>query len=87
MWANLFFGQLRQLQRRIHILEGFAVIFKGLDKALRIIRKSQGKQDAAQELMKVFPLDEEQTFALLELQLYRISQLEIDRIVQELREN
>jgi len=78
--------QLRQLQRRIHILEGFAVTFKGLDKALRIIRKSQGKQDAAQKLLKVFPLDEEQTFALLELQLYRISQLEIDQILKELRE-
>jgi DNA gyrase subunit A len=77
--------QLRQLERRIHILEGFALLFRGLDKALRIIRKSQGKQDAAAKLMKAFPLDEEQTLAVLELQLYRISQLEIDHILKELR--
>ncbi len=78
--------QLRQLERRIHILKGFAIIFKGLEKALKIIRNSQGKQDAAQKLMKEFPLDEEQTNAILEMQLYRISQLEIDKILQELKE-
>ena len=34
--------QLRQLEKRIHILEGFVIVFDGLDKALRIIRKSTG---------------------------------------------
>eukprot|EP00913_Durusdinium_trenchii_P008941 g8407.t1 len=78
--------QLDQLERRIHILEGMAIIFKGLDKALKIIRNSSGKQDAAVKLMKAFPLDELQTYAILELQLYRISQLEIDNILEELDE-
>lgn len=78
--------QLRQLRRRIHILQGFAIVFDGLDKALRIIRNSSGKADAAEKLMKAFPLDAEQTDAILELQLYRISSLEIDQIRAELRE-
>ena len=78
--------QLRQLERRIHVLEGFAIIFKGLDLALKIIRGSSGKQDAAEKLMKAFPLDAEQTEAVLELALYRISTLEIDRILEELKE-
>ncbi|WLD10110.1 DNA topoisomerase IV subunit A [Planctellipticum variicoloris] len=78
--------QLRQLERRIHILEGFAIIFNDLDKALKIIRNSTGKRDAADKLMKAFPLDEEQTMAILELQLYRISQLEINTILEELAE-
>lgn len=77
--------QLRLLQRRIHILNGFKIVFDGLDRALRIIRQSDGKQDALARLMKAFPLDEEQTLAILELQLYRISQLEIDDILKELR--
>jgi DNA gyrase subunit A len=76
--------QLAQLERRIHILEGFCIIFDGLDKALKIIRASTGKKDAAEKLMKVFPLDEVQTYAILELQLYRISRLEIDDIREEL---
>ncbi|MGD9856203.1 MAG: DNA gyrase subunit A, partial [Planctomycetaceae bacterium] len=79
--------QLEQLEQRIHILEGFAIIFDGLDKALKIIRASDGKQDAAAKLLKAFPqLDELQTDAILELALYRISQLEIDRILEELEE-
>ena len=78
--------QLQQLERRIHILEGMVVLFDGLDKALKIIRNSSGKQDAAEKLMAAFPLDAEQTNAILELQLYRISQLEIDRILEELEE-
>ncbi|MFQ5731219.1 MAG: DNA topoisomerase (ATP-hydrolyzing) subunit A [Planctomycetaceae bacterium] len=78
--------QLEQLERRIHILEGMAILFDGLDRALKIIRRSRGKQDAAAKLMKAFPLDEPQTAAVLELQLYRISQLEIGRIREELEE-
>jgi DNA gyrase subunit A len=78
--------QLAQLKRRIHILEGFEIVFNGLDKALRIIRRSSGKADASVKLMKAFPLDEDQTTAILELQLYRISQLEINHIRAELKE-
>ena len=78
--------QLEQLLKRIHILKGFAIVFEGLDKALALIRESSGKSDAAQRLMKAFPLDEIQTNAILELQLYRISKLEINQIRAELQE-
>lgn len=77
---------LAQLERRIHILNGFVIIFDGLERALKIIRKSDGKQDACGKLIKEFPLDEEQATAILELQLYRISSLEIGRIREELEE-
>ncbi|QDT34118.1 DNA gyrase/topoisomerase IV subunit A [Thalassoglobus polymorphus] len=77
---------LAQLEKRIHILNGFVIVFDGLEKALKIIRKSSGKQDACQKLIKEFPLDEEQATAILELQLYRISSLEIGRIREELEE-
>lgn len=78
--------QLRQLKKRIHILNGFKIIFDGLDKALKIIRNSSGKADAARKLMAAFPLDAEQTNAILEMMLYKISQLEIDDILKELKE-
>lgn len=78
--------QLRQLERRIHILEGFVIVFKALEQALKIIHASEGKADAASRLMKAFPLDAEQTDAVLELALYRISALEIDRILEELKD-
>lgn len=78
--------QLKQLESRIHILRGFSVIFHDLDKALKIIRNSSGKRDAADRLMKAFPIDEDQTMAILELQLYRISTLEITSIEEELQQ-
>jgi DNA gyrase subunit A len=76
---------LAQLEQRLHILEGFALLFNDLDRALKIIRSSQGKRDACDRLLKAFPLlDEPQTMAILELQLYRISSLEINTIKDEL---
>lgn len=78
--------QLAQLEKRIHILNGFVIVFDGLEKALKIIRQSSGKQDACEKLVAAFPLDEEQATAILELQLYRISTLEIGRIREELAE-
>jgi DNA gyrase subunit A len=78
--------ELAELRRRIHILEGFAIIFDALDEAIRIIRKSDGKADAAVKLQKRFALDAEQTDAILELKLYKLARLEIDAIREELAE-
>ncbi len=78
--------ELEQLKKRIHILEGFRIIFNALDKAIKLIRESDGKPDAAEKLTKAFKLDQEQADAILEVQLYRIAQLEIKKILTELRE-
>ena len=78
--------QLRVLKKRIHILEGFAIIFNALDRAIKMIRESSGKADAAEKLMKAFKLDEEQVNAILDAQLYKIAQMEIKKILDELQE-
>ena len=78
--------ELAELERRIHILEGFALIFDLLDEAIRIIRKSDGKADAAEKLMKRFELSELQTEAILELKLYKLARLEILSITEELKD-
>ena len=78
--------ELEALKRRIHLLEGFETIFDALDEILRIVRKSDGKQDAAEKIMAKFKLDAEQTDAILELKIYRLARLEILVIQQELAE-
>jgi DNA gyrase subunit A len=78
--------ELQQLQRRIHILEGFEKVFDALDEIIRIIRKSDGKADAADKIIARFALDAEQTDAILELKLYRLARLEILVIQNELAE-
>jgi DNA gyrase subunit A len=76
--------ELRELERRIHILGGFARIFDALDETIKIIRASDGKQDAAGKLMKRFKLDDVQVEAILELKLYKLAKLEINLIREEL---
>ena len=77
---------LAQLRRRIHILEGFRIIFNDLDRAIKMIRESSGKADAAEKLIKTFKLDADQTAAILDAQLYKIAQMEIKKILDELKE-
>lgn len=77
---------LQQLRARIHILEGFRLVFNALDKVLELIKTSQGKQDAAEKLMAYLKLDEIQADAILEMLLYKIARLEIKKILEELRE-
>jgi len=76
--------QLAQLEARIHILEGFVAIFDALDETIKIIRASDGKEDAAGKLMKRFGLDDIQVDAILELRLYKLAKLEIKVIREEL---
>jgi DNA gyrase subunit A len=77
--------ELAELERRIHILQGFALLFDALDEAIRIIRGSDGKADAAAKLMKRFALDDVQTDAILELKLYKLARLEMQAILEELK--
>ena len=76
--------ELDGLRTRIHVLEGFEKVFDALDEIIRIIRKSDGKADSAEKIMKRFELDAEQTDAILELKLYRLARLEILVIQNEL---
>ncbi len=78
--------ELEELRRRIHILEGFKIIFDNLDEAIQIIRKSDGKADAAPRLIKRFELSEIQADAVLETKLYKLGKLEIKEIRQELKD-
>jgi DNA gyrase subunit A len=78
--------ELAEVKRRLHILDGFETVYQALDEMIRIIRKSDGKQDAAAKLMKRFSLDADQTDAILEMKLYKLARLEILVIQKELRE-
>ncbi len=77
---------LGELNRRIHVLEGFAKVYDALDEILTLIRRSEGKADAKEKLMQRFALDEEQAEAILELKLYKLARLEILVIREELGE-
>jgi DNA gyrase subunit A len=78
--------ELSKLLARIHILEGFEIIFDALDQAIKIIRQSDGRADAANKLKGRFGLSDIQADAVLDLRLYRLAKLEILAIQRELAE-
>jgi DNA gyrase/topoisomerase IV subunit A len=74
---------LRLLKARLHILKAFEVLYNDLDTAIKIIRKAKSREDASDKLKKHFKLDDEQVRAILEIQLYKLVGLEIERILKE----
>lgn len=75
-----------QLEKRIHLLRAFAIIFDALDEAIAIIRASRNRADARARLMERFELDEIQADAILDTRLYKLARLEIEAIRKELAE-
>lgn len=73
----------RKLKERLHILDALAKIYDDLDRAIRIIRKAESRADAAKKLMAAFKLDQVQADAILEIRLYQLARLEIEKIRAE----
>jgi DNA gyrase subunit A len=76
--------RLAILQQRIHVLEGFAILFQDLDSALRIIRSARSRKEAEQGLKAKFDLSDEQVEAILEMRLYKLVGMEIGKVLDEL---
>jgi DNA gyrase subunit A len=74
---------LRLLKARLHILKAFEMLYDDLDTAIKLIRKSKSREEAAVKVKKHFKFDDEQTRAILEMQLYKLAGLEIERILKE----
>jgi DNA topoisomerase IV A subunit len=77
---------LAVLVKRLHILTAFVIIFNNLDKALQLIRSSKARQEAATKLKDAFKLDDEQVSAILEIPLYRLVSMEINKIELDQKE-
>ena len=74
---------LRKAQERAHILEGFKIALKYLDRIIKTIRQSKDPKAAKAALVDNFDLSERQAQAILEMQLQRLTALEISKIEAE----
>ncbi len=77
---------LKKAHAREHILAGFIVALGAIDEVIALIKKSQTPDEAAQELFARFGLSAEQSKAILELRLQRLTGLEQEKIRQEVEE-
>ncbi|MGC8657682.1 MAG: DNA gyrase/topoisomerase IV subunit A [Desulfomonilaceae bacterium] len=75
---------LEILRKRIHILEGFEILFDDLDRAISTIRSARSKSEAGSGLKDSFRLDDEQVEAILEMRLYKLVGIEIGKVLDEL---
>ncbi len=73
----------RVLGERLHILEALVKVYGDLDRALRIIRRAGSRAEAAAKLKAAFTLDDVQANAILEVRLYQLARLEIDKVEEE----
>ena len=75
--------ELAKAERRAHIIEGLKIALDKLDLVIKIIRSSKNRLNAKERLMESLPLSEIQTDAILDLQLYRLTGLEVDKLEAE----
>lgn len=78
--------ELKQQRERAHILEGYRIALLNLDAVIQLIRDSRTPTMAREGLMQTFSMSEKQAQAVLDLQLHRLTSLEIEKIEKEYTE-
>ena len=76
--------ELDKAEKRVHILEGYQIVFDNIDEVIKIIKESKADGEAKSKLMERFGLTEAQTDNILEMKLRRLTGLEREKIEDEL---
>ncbi len=75
--------ELDKAEKRIHIVNGLLIALKNIDEVIAIIRKSSTADDAGSALITRFELSPEQTKAILDMRLQRLTSLEGQKLAAE----
>ena len=78
--------RLRKAQDRAHILEGYKIALDNLDDFVKIIRASNNRNEAKENLSAKYKLTDRQTNAILDLRLYQLTGMEREKIEAEYAE-
>lgn len=78
--------ELAEAKHREHILEALIIAIDAIDEVIKIIRGSRDEADAKAQLQKRFNFDEEQTQAIVDMPLKRLTHLKIDELRKEMAE-
>ncbi|OQB40374.1 MAG: DNA gyrase subunit A [Candidatus Latescibacteria bacterium ADurb.Bin168] len=71
---------LNQAQAQAHIVEGLLLALRDIDNIIETIRKSRDAAEARGQLMNVFQLSEKQADAILDMNLRRLTSLEVNKL-------
>ena len=75
---------LAQYEKRMHIVEGLIKCLSILDQVIKTIRASKNKSDAINNLVKEYDFSGEQAKAIVELQLYRLTNTDVVELQEEM---
>ena len=75
--------QLNAARHRLHIVEGLIEMISILDSVIQTIRSSQNKKDAINNLVGTYNFSGEQAEAIVNLQLYRLTNTDIVQLKEE----
>ncbi len=75
--------ELREAEKRAHILEGYLIALDNLDEVIALIRNSASPDEAKTGLIEKFGMTEIQAKAVLELRLQRLTGMEREKIREE----
>ena len=78
--------ELKKAKARAHILEGLKVALENIDEVVEIIKKSSNVNMARANLMQRFDFSEVQAQAILDMRLQKLTSLETQKILDELKE-
>ncbi|MCA0362878.1 MAG: DNA gyrase subunit A [Bacteroidetes bacterium] len=78
--------ELKEAEKRAHILEGLLIALDHLDEVIALIRNSKDPDEARAGLMSKYSLSEIQARAILDMRLQRLTGLERDKIVEEYKQ-
>ena len=78
--------ELDTAEKRAHILAGLLIALKNIDEVIRLIKAAATPAEAKDALMQAFQFSEEQSKAILEMRLQRLTGLEQEKIVSEAAE-
>jgi len=78
--------ELNKAEERAHILEGLKIALENIDEVIALIKKSKTVAAARSGLMKRFKLSEIQAQAILDMRLQKLTSLETQKILDELKE-
>jgi DNA gyrase subunit A len=78
--------ELRQAEKRAHVLRGYLIALDNLDEVIALIRGAANTDEAREQLMSRFDLSEIQAQAILDLRLRALTALERKRVEDEHRD-
>ncbi|MGH9789802.1 MAG: DNA gyrase subunit A, partial [Candidatus Acidiferrales bacterium] len=78
--------ELRKAEEREHILLGYKKALEHLDEIIKLIRRSKSPAEAKAGLIERWEFSDKQAQAILDLQLHRLTQLEREKIIEELKQ-